>query len=155
MAMKKKSKKVGESAAAYLSSSTLSVGEILGIPSVDLQEPLGRVDSFRNGFDRSSFDQLKELSGLDYNTLAKALGVSTKTLQRKGVFDTVQSERIFELADLYATGINYFGWDGFRKWMDRPLFSLANRRPIDLIDVATGLDLLKVEIMRLQHGIAV
>jgi uncharacterized protein (DUF2384 family) len=39
--------------------------------------------------------------------------------------------------------------------MDRPLFSLGNRSPLDLIDVSTGIDLLKAEIMRLQHGIAI
>ena len=51
--------------------------------------------------------------------------------------------------------MNYFGREGFRRWMDRPLFSLGNRKPLDLIDVSEGIDLLKTEIMRLQHGIAV
>jgi uncharacterized protein (DUF2384 family) len=39
--------------------------------------------------------------------------------------------------------------------MERPLFSIGNRRPIELIDVSEGTALLKKEIMRLQHGIAV
>jgi uncharacterized protein (DUF2384 family) len=39
--------------------------------------------------------------------------------------------------------------------MERPLFSLKNRKPLDLIDVSAGIDLLKTEIMRLQHGIAI
>ncbi|MEQ8807902.1 MAG: MbcA/ParS/Xre antitoxin family protein [Imperialibacter sp.] len=51
--------------------------------------------------------------------------------------------------------MSYFGQEGFRRWMERPLFSLGNIKPIDLIDVSEGVDLLKNEIMRVQHGIAI
>lgn len=154
-AMAKKISKVSEPALAVYQKAHVSIHDILGVDADWLDEPLSRVDAFRNGLDKSSFESFKELSGLDYNTLADALGVSAKTLQRKDVFDTGQSERLYEMAELYAIGINYFGRDGFRRWMERPLFSLRNRKPLDLIDVSEGIDLLKTEIMRLQHGIAV
>lgn len=153
--MAKKISKVSEPAVATYQKAYLSVHDILRVDSDWLDEPLSRVDAFRNGLDKSSFESFKELSGLDYNTLADALGVSAKTLQRKDIFDTNQSEKLYELAELYAIGINYFGREGFRRWMERPLFSLKNRTPLDLIDVSAGIDLLKTEIMRLQHGIAI
>jgi putative toxin-antitoxin system antitoxin component (TIGR02293 family) len=153
--MAKKSFIVSEPAVAVYQKAHLSVQDILRVDLDDLDEPLSRVDTFRNGLDKNSFESFKALSGLDYETLADALGVSAKTLQRKEVFDTGQSEKLYQLAELYATGINYFGREGFRRWMDRPLFSLGNRSPLDLIDVSTGIDLLKAEIMRLQHGIAI
>jgi putative toxin-antitoxin system antitoxin component (TIGR02293 family) len=153
--MAKKNQKVSEPEVAYLRTTNLSVGDVLDIASSGLEEPLSRVETFRNGLEKKSFENLKELSGLDYNTLATALGVSSKTLQRKEIFDTAQSEKIYELAELYTLGINYFGREGFRRWMERPLFSLGNRVPLGLIDLSEGLDLLKTEIMRLQHGIAV
>ena len=152
--MAKKNQQVSEPAmTAYHTS--VSVWSILNLASGALEEPLSRVDTFRNGLEKSAFESIKELSGLDYNTLAAALGVSAKTLQRKEIFDTIQSEKIYELAELYALGVNYFGREGFRRWMERPLFSLANRKPLDLIDVSAGIDLLKTEIMRMQHGIAI
>jgi putative toxin-antitoxin system antitoxin component (TIGR02293 family) len=153
--MTKKILKVSKPAIAVYQKAHLSAQDILRVDFDWLNEPLNRVDTFRNGLDKSSFESFKELSGLDYNTLADALGVSAKTLQRKDVFDTGQSEKLYELAELYAIGINYFGREGFRRWMERPLFSLGNRIPLDLIDVSAGLDLLKAEIMRLQHGIAI
>jgi len=153
--MAKKNQKVNEPAVAYLRTTNLSVGDVLDIASSGLEEPLSRIETFRNGLEKRSFEKLKELSGLDYNTLATALGVSSKTLQRKEIFDTAQSEKIYELAELYTLGTNYFGREGFRRWMERPLFTLGNRAPLGLIDVSEGLDLLKTEIMRLQHGIAV
>lgn len=153
--MAKKNQKVSEPAFAIYQKVTLTVQDLLGVDSFWLDEPLSRVDTFRNGLEKASFDSLKELSGLDYNTLATAMGVSAKTLQRKEVFDTIQSEKLYELAELYTIGTNYFGREGFRRWMERPLFSLGNRKPLDLIDVSEGTDLLKTEIMRLQHGIAV
>lgn len=153
--MAKKIHQVSEPEMAIYRTSTVSVRSILDLAIGWLEEPLSRVDTFRSGLDKSAFENLKELSGLDYNTLAGALGVSTKTLQRKEVFDTIQSEKIYELAELYALGVNYFGRDDFRRWMDRPLFSIGNRKPLELIDVSAGIDLLKNEIMRMQHGIAV
>jgi putative toxin-antitoxin system antitoxin component (TIGR02293 family) len=153
--MAKKTLKVSEPAAALYQKAKMSVEDILRVDLADLDEPLSRLDTFRSGLDKSSFESFKALSGLDYETLADALGVSAKTLQRKEVFDTGQSEKLYQLADLYAIGITYFGRDGFRRWMERPLFSLGNRVPLDLIDVSEGISLLKTEIMRLQHGIAV
>jgi putative toxin-antitoxin system antitoxin component (TIGR02293 family) len=154
----KKSGRVAEAALALAysnSSESISVQFILDIDSEDVSEPLNRVDTFREGLSRKSFDRLKEITGLDNNTLAEALGVSAKTIQRKNVFGVIQSEKMYELAELYALGISYFGEEGFRRWMARPLFSIGNRKPIELIDVTEGLGLLKAEIMRLQHGIAI
>ena len=147
---------LNEPAVAYLPKlPEVSVYSILGVSSESIAEPLSRVATFRKGFSKKSFDQLKQVTGLDYNKLASALAVSAKTLQRKDIFDVVQSEKMYELAELYAIGFAYFGEAGFRRWMERPLFSIGNRKPIELIDVSEGLSLLKVEIMRLQHGIAI
>lgn len=153
--MAKKILKVSEPAVAVYQKTHLSVQDVLRVDTDWLNEPLNRVDAFRSGLNKSSFESFKELSGLDYNTLADAMGVSAKTLQRKDIFDTNQSEKLYELAELYAIGVNYFGREGFRRWMERPLFSIGNRTPLDLIDVSAGIDLLKAEIMRLQHGIAI
>jgi len=153
--MSRKPSKVSEPAVAYSRKATISVEQILDVETDCLDEPLHRVETFREGLKKKSFEGLKEISGLDNNTLAAALAVSAKTLQRKEVFDVVQSEKIYELAELYASGTNYFGREGFRHWMDRPLFTLGNRKPLDLIDVSEGITLLKTEIMRLQHGIAI
>lgn len=153
--MSKKSSKVSEPAVAAYGKAAFSVDAILNMEKGYFDEPLNRVEAFRLGLGKDAFESLKAIAGLDYNTLAAALGISAKTIQRKEVFDTIQSEKMFELAELYAIGIAYFGLEDFRRWMERPLFSLGNRKPLDLIDVSEGLDILKSEIMRLQHGIAI
>ncbi|HMQ00929.1 MAG TPA: DUF2384 domain-containing protein [Cyclobacteriaceae bacterium] len=146
---------VKEAAMAYNQPAQLTTHNLLSIDASKVSEAFSRIETFRKGLRKKSFEKLKEITGLDYNTLAAALAVSTKTLQRKQVFDVVQSEKMYELAELYALGISYFGEEGFRRWMERPLFSLGNRKPIDLIDVSAGMAILKTEIMRLQHGISV
>lgn len=151
----KKQAKVNEPVLAYPTEKMLSVHSILDVAYNMIADPLNRIETFRKGLQKKSFEKLKSISGLDYNTLAGALGVSSKTLQRKEIFDVVQSEKMYEVAELYALGISYFGEEGFRRWMERPLFSLGNRYPIDLIDVSEGISLLKTEIMRLQHGIVI
>jgi putative toxin-antitoxin system antitoxin component (TIGR02293 family) len=144
-----------EPVVAYEKAQQSAVHQLLDIEPGKINEPLNRVDTFRKGLRKKSFDRLKEVSGLDSETLASALAVSSKTIQRTVVFDVVQSEKMYALAELYAMGIEYFGEEGFRRWMDRPLFSIGNIKPITLIDVTEGVTLLKTEIMRMQHGIAV
>lgn len=154
----KENKKVTEPAVALAykySKQSITAQSILGATHEAFSEPLNRVDTFREGLSKKSFENLKEVTGLDSTTLAAALGVSSKTIQRKQIFDVIQSEKMYELADLYATGISYFGEESFRRWMNRPLFSIGNRKPIELIDVNEGIILLKAEISRLQHGIAI
>lgn len=154
----KENRKITEPAVALnynYSEHSLTTYAVLGVNPENFSEPLNRVDSFRKGLSKKSYEKLKQVTGLDSNTLASALGVSSKTIQRKQIFDVVQSEKMYELADLYATGISYFGEEGFRRWMNRPLFSIGNRKPIELIDVNEGITLLKAEIARLQHGIAI
>lgn len=147
---------VNEAAVAYYKRTPhFSVHSILDVASSQVAEPLGRVDTFRRGLPKRSFEKLKQVTGLDYNTMATALGVSSKTLQRKQIFDAIQSEKMYELAELYSMGMAYFGEAGFRRWMERPLFSIGNRTPLELIDVSEGITLLKTEIMRLQHGITI
>ncbi len=149
------SPKVNEPAVAFEKAHQVSVHQLLEIEPVKVNEPLHRVETFRKGLRKKSFERLKEVSGLDNETLASALAVSSKTIQRTDVFDVVQSEKLYALAELYALGIAYFGQDGFRRWMERPLFSIGNIKPLNLIDVTEGITILKTEIMRLQHGIAV
>lgn len=154
----KENKKVTEPAVALTykySEQEITAHSILKVNSEAFSEPLNRVDTFREGLSKNSFENLKEITGLDSTTLAAALGVSSKTIQRKQIFDVIQSEKMYKLADLYATGLSYFGKEGFRRWMNRPLFSIGNRKPIELIDVNEGILLLKSEISRLQHGIAI
>jgi putative toxin-antitoxin system antitoxin component (TIGR02293 family) len=152
---KSASSSVHEPAVAYEKAQQTAVHQLLDIEPAKIKEPLNRVNTFRKGLRKKSFDRLKEVTGLDNETLASALAVSSKTIQRTVVFDVVQSEKMYALAELYAMGIEYFGEAGFRRWMDRPLFSIGNIKPIDLIDVSEGVTLLKTEIMRMQHGIAV
>jgi putative toxin-antitoxin system antitoxin component (TIGR02293 family) len=148
---------VSEPETAYARSNHVdaAVHQILKVERGRVSDALNRVETFRKGFGKKSLENLKAVTGLDFSVLAWALSVSTKTLQRKQVFDSVQSEKMYELASLYAAGIDYFGEDGFRRWMERPLFTIGNRKPIDLIDVSEGISVLKTEIMRLQHGVSV
>lgn len=147
---------VAEPGLAYESTtSSISAEKLLDLTQTHLDEPLSRINAFRKGFKKKSLIRLKEATGLDYQSLAFALSISTKTLQRTEVFDVVQSEKMYELAELYATGIAYFGEEGFKRWMDRPLFTIGNRKPLELLDVSEGISMLRTEILRLQHGIGV
>ncbi|MEQ8808895.1 MAG: hypothetical protein RIE59_07515, partial [Imperialibacter sp.] len=73
---------VREAALAYYAlPGKFSPGAILGLANDQLMEPLQRVATFRKGLSKGSFDRLKQVTGLDYENMARALSVSSKTLQ--------------------------------------------------------------------------
>jgi len=99
-----------------------------------IDEPLNRVDTFGNGIDKNALWKSKRAIrlGLWYPSRC-AWCIHKDPSAQDRFWHQSNLEKIYELADLYATGVNYFGQEGFRRWMDRPLFSIGNRKPLELI----------------------
>jgi putative toxin-antitoxin system antitoxin component (TIGR02293 family) len=93
---------------------------------------------------------MKEWSGI--------LDLSERTLQRykkdKRAFDTLQSEKIVQVTLLIRYGREVFGDEKkFNLWLNAENLSLGNVRPKELLDSSFGIDLLKDELTRIEHGI--
>ncbi len=81
------------------------------------------------------------------------LPVSIKTLERKKVLDTELSERVLNIARVYAKGTEVFGdMDTFNIWLllHNPLMGDT---PKNLLDTTTGCRIVEHELIRAQHGI--
>lgn len=86
------------------------------------------------------------------------LHISERTMQRyqkeKKSFDALQSEKILEIAMLYKKGIEVFGNSTlFDQWLVYPSISLGNKSPKSFLDTSVGIQFIKEELHKIEHGI--
>ena len=66
----------------------------------------------------------------------------------------MQSEKILELALLQKRGIEVFGNpDKFNLWIETVNIALGSVKPKELLDNSFGIELIKDELTRIEHGV--
>lgn len=127
------------------------------------KKPESRMTSFekieivREGISKKDLEHLKQKTDLDYNQLSKVLSVARATLiNKKGnaKFDTVLSERIVGVADIYSYGYEVFEDESrFNEWIFRSNQALGGQTPYDLLDNQYGREEIKNLIGRIDYGV--
>ena len=116
-----------------------------------------KITLIRNGVSKDDLMEIKDQSGLDYDTLSTILAVSRATLiNKKGgeKFDTPTSERILLLADTLAYGHSVFeDKERFNAWMKNGNKALGDKTPIEWMDTLYGIQEVKKLIGRIEYGV--
>lgn len=116
-----------------------------------------KIHIIRQGVSKNDLEHLKEKTDLDYNQLSKVLSVARATLiNKKGSskFDSVLSERIVSVADLYSYGYEVFEDEArFNNWIFRANQALGGHAPYDLLDSQYGREEVKNLIGRIAYGV--
>lgn len=112
----------------------------------------------RKGIKFSIFNKLVNDGPFTMKDWANYLNLSERTLQRyrkeKKVFEPFQSEKIIRLAILQKKGIELFGdIDKFNQWMEASIVALGGVKPKELLDSSFGVELLKDQLGRIEHGV--
>ena len=116
-----------------------------------------KIDAIKEGISKEELENLKEQTGLDYDTLAKILSVAKATLHNKkgkAKFDMSVSERLLLLADIYSYGYEVFeNKDRFNQWMKHGNAALGGITPLELLDTLYGMEEVKHLIGRIEYGV--
>ena len=119
--------------------------------------PIEKIETIRKGVSRNHLEQLKQKTGLDYDTLAKIFSVAKATLfNKKGEekFNAALGEKIFSLADLYSYGYSVFeDKSNFNRWIEAPNKALGGEAPIRLLDTLYGVEEVKHLVGRIEYGV--
>ena len=111
----------------------------------------------RTGIPKQAMNHLMEATDITITEMASIVHTSDRTLRRYQPDEKLpqeQSERMIELAGLYARGMEIFGnMENFKDWMNTQLIPLNNKKPKEFLDTSLGIRLLNDELGRIEHGI--
>lgn len=112
----------------------------------------------RNGISYVVFAGVMKKTPFSLSEWSDFLNMSLRTMQRylkkKKSFDSIYAQRILEINLLYNQGVALFGSnDKFNTWLDTKNIALGGIKPKQLMDNGFGIDVLKKELGRLEHGI--
>jgi putative toxin-antitoxin system antitoxin component (TIGR02293 family) len=116
------------------------------------------MEIIRKGIHFTRFLDFAEKSPFSLGEWSKFLHLSERSMQRykkeNKSFEPLQSEKILEIAFLYNKGVQIFGSKlHFDKWLDAENIALGRIKPKDLLDNSFGIQLLKDELIRIEHGV--
>ncbi|GAB2631503.1 type II RES/Xre toxin-antitoxin system antitoxin [Belliella aquatica] len=112
----------------------------------------------RNGLSYHDFSKIVEESPVPEDSWADLLHISDRTLQRykkdQKSFESIHSERILKLGLLFKFGEEVFGdFQLFKSWLFESSIPLGSQSPYSLLDTTFGMELVRDELGRIQHGI--
>src|SRR5690349_1031720 len=116
------------------------------------------IDMIRKGITFATYSAFAKKIPFTPQDWAGFLHISERTLQRyqqdKRRFDSLQSEKIIEIALIYRKGTHTMGSiDNFNTWLDTINLTFGKVKPKTLLDSSFGIQLLHDELTRLEHGI--
>ncbi|MEN9523744.1 MAG: hypothetical protein RL065_2121 [Bacteroidota bacterium] len=116
------------------------------------------VNASQHGFYFNSFETLTTKVPFNQSDWSDVLHISERTLQRykkdKKKFEPIYAEKILEIVLLFNRGIEVFDdANNFYQWIQVKNISLGNIKPMEIMDNSFGIQMIKDELGRIEHGI--
>ena len=124
-----------------------------------MQEPFSTyslqvITASREGVSRVDFVDFASKIRHSIQSLSSIIPASYSSLTKKKIYNLETSERIFELAELYAYGRDVFGSiENFNSWLHTDSIPLGGQTPFSLLDTSFGISMVKHELGRIDHGV--
>ncbi|WP_026628847.1 antitoxin Xre/MbcA/ParS toxin-binding domain-containing protein [Dyadobacter alkalitolerans] len=109
-----------------------------------------------NGVPKASIQHLADSVGMDVKDIIALLPVTSRNLQRYNDVDllsNVVSDHLIALADLFSIGVRVLGKEYFLDWLNNEIPALGQEKPISFLRTHAGIELIKTELGRIEHGI--
>lgn len=112
----------------------------------------------RKGLDFDLFSLVMAQSPFTLKEWAALVQLNERTLQRyqqeKAPLDPIYSERVLGIAQVLQQGESVFGnLENFKIWLDAENIALGGVKPKSLLDSTFGIEIIKDELTRIEHGI--
>ena len=114
------------------------------------------VAAVRAGLPYAALEHVRDHLNASDDLLARALGVSSRTLKRRreaGTLTTDESDRLVLLAEIVALARKALdGAEPAREWLRTSHSMLGGDSPLDHMDTVTGMDEVKTMLYHIEYG---
>lgn len=114
------------------------------------------VASVREGLPYAALERVQEHLNASEEVLARALGVSARTLGRRretGTLTTAESDRLVLLAEIVRLAAQALdGMEPAREWLSAPHSMLGGESPLKHMDTITGMDEVRTMLYQIEYG---
>jgi len=119
---------------------------------------LHAVDIVKSGLPIAAVSRLAETSGLTLERIKQVARISEGSFSRRkqtGRLSQDESERLFRVGHVFerAVALHDGDRDGARHWLESPIPSLGNQRPLELAQTEPGAREVEDLIGRIEHGV--
>jgi putative toxin-antitoxin system antitoxin component (TIGR02293 family) len=126
--------------------------------SLDNNDVFKLINTTREGIDYKEFNEFSVTYPLNATTWSKILNMSERTIQRykreKKRFGSIHTEKLLIIMLLFKKGSEVFGnTKNFLTWINSENIALGGVKPIDLLDNSFGINLVKDELIKIEHGV--
>jgi len=126
--------------------------------SLDNNNIFKLINATKEGVDFRTFNEFFKTYPLNSATWSKILNMSERTIQRyrreKKRFDSIHTEKLLLILLLFKKGSDVFGnTKNFLTWISSENIALGGIKPIDLLDNSFGINLVKDELIKIEHGV--
>ena len=130
----------------------------LTLNSLENNDIFELIDATRKGVDYKTFDELSFAYPLNSSTWSRILNMSERTIQRykreKKRFDPIHTEKLLLIMLLFKKGSDVFGnRKNFLSWLNAKNIALGGIKPIELLDNSFGINIVKDELTKIEHGV--
>ncbi|MGO9015222.1 MAG: antitoxin Xre-like helix-turn-helix domain-containing protein [Dissulfurispiraceae bacterium] len=142
-----------------MSAATVNV-EIINVLGVKGKTSVNFDSIIRKGFSIEALERFKKTFQMDEETLARSIGVSRKTLQRKRKksarqkLNVEESNRLFRMVRILTMATETFGGDKkvATEWMQEPQYGLGGMTPLKMLETDAGTEKVESLLLHLQYG---
>ena len=130
----------------------------LTFKSLENNDIFNLIDVTREGIDYNTFNEFSVSYPLNSSTWSKILNMSERTIQRyrreKKRLDSIHTEKLLLIMLLFNKGVSVFGnTSNFLAWINSKNIPLGGVKPIDLLDNSFGINMVKDELIKIEHGV--
>lgn len=122
-----------------------------------LQDPKKEVVLIRKGLKASLIEAFLNQEGFLVKDVLERLDISASTYfaKKKGQkpLDTYTTEKFIRLIQVMLKASKVLGEKEAKNWLYRPIPSLGNELPIDLLDTEPGHRLVEQTLLQIEHGV--
>jgi len=131
---------------------------VLSFSQSDDHSILSLIKTIRMGIKYLIYNDIVKNSPFTMQDWSHFLQLSDRTMQRykkeKKSFDPIHSEKILGIVMLYNKGVEVFGnKEKLNIWLETKNLAIGGVTPKSFLDSSFGIQLIKDELIRIEHGI--